>query len=203
MRIGNYDLQNIRRKIVKDIYTTLEEAINKRKERIAQQNRDFWLEPFKHLIDQLPPDMVTRCKEYYVKVKYTPDYLDLMESGIDEKWEYRTDNPVINPIDGSSTGYAYAAENELNPELQTVAYQLCDDILKLRKEKAELERYLYETTKNNTGSKQLKKVWPEHLHKYLPAEPIKIGKKAKPVIQNPDVPTFLKERLTTNLLEDN
>ena len=75
--------------------------------------------------------------------------------------------------------------------------------LKLRKEKGELERYLYETTKNNTGSKQLKKVWPEHLHKYLPAEPVKIGKKVKPVIQNPDVPTFLKERLTTNLLEDN
>ena len=203
MRIGNYDLQNIRLKIVKDIYTTLEEAINKRKNRIAQQNRDFWLEPFKHLIDQLPVEMVTRCKEYYVKVKYAPDYLELMESGIDEKWEYRTDNPVVNPIDGSSTGYGYATENTIHPELQAAAYKLCDDILKLRKEKTELEQYLYKTCKNNQGSLKLKKVWPEHLHKYLPAEPIRIGKKAKPTIENPDVPEFLKERLTTNLLEDN
>jgi len=203
MRIGNYDLQKIRKTIVGDVYTALEDAINKRKKRIAQQNRDFWLEPFKHLIDQLPSEMVTRCKEYYVKVKYTPNYLELMESGIDEKWEYRTDSPVVNPIDGSSTGYGYATENKLHPELETVAYQLCDDILKLRKEKTALEKYLYTTTENQKGSLQLKKVWPEHLHKYLPAEPIKIGKKAKPIIQNPDVPTFLKERLTTNLLEDN
>ena len=203
MRIGNYDLQQIRKKIVDDIYKTLEEAIKKRKIRLVQQNRDFWLKPFLHLLDQLPKEMVTRCKEYYVNIKYTPTGLDLTEKGINERWEYRSDTPIVNPIDGSSTGYAYAAENELNPELQTVAYQLCDDILKLRKEKGELERYLYETTKNNTGSKQLKKVWPEHLHKYLPAEPVKIGKKVKPVIQNPDVPTFLKERLTTNLLEDN
>jgi len=203
MRIGSYDLQKIRKTIVGDVYNSLEEAIKKRKARIAQQNRDFWLEPFKHLIDQLPPEMVTRCKEYYVKIKYAPDYLELMESGIDEKWEYRTDNPVINPIDGSSTGYAYAAESKLHPELQTVADKLCDDILKLRKEKTALEKYLYATCKNNQGSIKLKKVWPEHLHKYLPAEPVKIGKKVKPVIQNPDVPTFLKERLTTNLLEDN
>ena len=203
MRLGSYDLQQIRSKIVKDVYTTLEEAINKRKTRIAQQNRDFWLEPFKHLIDQLPPEMVTRCKEYYVKVKYAPDYLELLESGIDEKWEYRTDNLVVNPVDGSSTGYGYAAENTLHPELQAAAYKLCEDILKLRKEKTELEQYLYKTTKNNQGSLKLKKVWPEHLHKYLPAEPIRIGKKAKPIVQDPDVPEFLKERLTTNLLEDN
>ena len=208
MRIGNYDLQQIRKKIVDDIYKTLEEAIKKRKIRLVQQNRDFWLKPFLHLLDQLPKEIVTRCKEYYVKIEYTPIGLDLTEvglvpKGIDERWEYKSDTPIINPIDGSSSGYAYAAESKLHPELETVAYQLCDDILKLRKEKGELERYLYETTKNNTGSKQLKKVWPEHLHKYLPAEPVKIGKKAKPIIQNPEVPTFLEERLTTNLLEDN
>ena len=203
MRLGSYDLQKIRKTIVGDVYTALEDAINKRKTRIAQQNRDFWLEPFKHLIDQLPAEMITRCKEYYVRVKYTPDYLGLDESGIDEKWDYKTDSPVVNPIEGSSSGYGYATENTIHPELQAAAYKLCDDILKLRKEKTELEQYLYKTTKNNQGSIKLKKVWPEHLHKYLPAEPVKIGKKDKPVVQNPDVPTFLKERLTTNLLEDN
>ena len=34
MRIGNYDLQQIRKKIVDDIYKTLEEAIKKRKIRL-------------------------------------------------------------------------------------------------------------------------------------------------------------------------
>jgi hypothetical protein len=205
MRIGSYDLQQIRGKIVGDIYKALEDVIEKRKIRIAQQNRDFWLEPFKHLIDQLPAEIITRCKEYYVRVKYTPPerFGIISDIGIDEKWAYRTDSPVVNPIDGSSTGYGYATENTLHPKLQDAAYKLCDDILKLKKERTELEQYLYKTTKNNQGSIKLRKVWPEHLHKYLPAEPIKIGKKAKPIIQNPDVPTFLKERLTTNLLEDN
>jgi len=207
MRIGSYELQKIRTKIAEDVYNALEEAIKKRKTRIAQQNRDLWLKPFLHLLDQLPKEMVTRCKEYYVKITYMPTNLDLLEKdssrGIDEKWEYRADTPIVNPINDSSTGYAYATENELHPELQTVADKLCDDILKIRKEKTELQRYLYETTKNQTGSKQLRETWPPHLHKYLPAEPVKVGKKAKPVIQNPEVPTFLKERLTTNLLEDN
>jgi len=208
MRIGNYDLQQIRTKIVGDVYDTLELELKKRKTRIAQQNRDLWLKPFLHLLDQLPKEMVTRCKEYNVRIKYMPTNLDLLEEeskrGIDEKWEYKSDTPIVNPLgDNQSYGYSNAAENELHPELQTIADKLCDDILRIRKEKTELQRYLYETTQNQSGSKQLRETWPSHLHKYLPAEPIKIGKKAKPIIKNPDVPTFLKDRLTTNLLEDN
>ena len=209
MRIGSYNLRSIRNKIVSDIYDTLELELKKRKTRIAQQNRDFWLKPLLHLLDQLPKEMVTRCREYYVRVKYTPTNSDLLgtdadQRGIDEKWEYKSDTPIVNPIgDDQSYGYSSASENELHPELETVAYQLCDDILKLRKEKTELQRYLHETTQNQSGSLQLRKIWPEPFLKYLPAEPIKVGKKAKPAIQNPDAPTFLKDRLTTNLLEDN
>ena len=69
MRIGSYNLQQIRKKIVDDVYKILEEAIKKRKIRLVQQNRDLWLKPFLHLLDQLPKEMVTRCKEYYVNIK--------------------------------------------------------------------------------------------------------------------------------------
>ena len=202
MRIGSYDLQQIRRKIIDDVYKTLEQVLSDRKTEIAKQNRELWLKPVQHLLDQLPEEMVTRCNEYNVKIKYTPTD-DKSEIMIDEKWQYRTEDAIINPVEGSSTGYSNASENKLHPQLQTITAQLCDDILKLRKEKTQIENYLKETTSNHKGSLQLKKVWPEHLHKYLPAAPIRVGKKAKTVIQNPDVPVFLKERLTSNLLEGN
>jgi hypothetical protein len=66
-----------------------------------------------------------------------------------------------------------------------------------------MEDYLTETTEKNKGSLLLKKVWPEVFHKYLPSEPVRAPRKAKPKVVNPDVPDFLKVRLTTNLLEDN
>ena len=56
---------------------------------------------------------------------------------IDEKWQYRTEDAIINPVEGSSTGYSNASENKLHPQLQTITAQLCDDILKLRKEKTQ------------------------------------------------------------------
>ena len=202
MRIGDYDLRNIKSKILDDLYGSEQKKFHKRKEEIAKQNREIWLDKYRHLLDQLPESMVTRHSDYYVRVKYTPN-VDKTEIMIDEKWEYKMDKPGVNPVDDNSGGYTSAAESPLNDKLQFVAAKLCDEILALRKEKSEIESFLNETTRKYKGSLQLRKVWPESMHKYLPAEPVRVGKKNKPTTPDPVVPATLNTRLTTNLLEDN
>ena len=67
-----------------------------------------------------------------------------------------------------------------------------------------MSNYLTKTTEKYTGSLQLRKVWEPSLHKYLPKEPVKVSrpKPAKKVVTpDPTTPVFLKNRMTTNLLE--
>jgi hypothetical protein len=199
MRIGQYDLQQIRNKILEDLYGSMRQELDKRKEKIAKRNRKLWLKQYQHLLDQLPESMVTRHSDYYVKIKYMPDGETVL---IDEKWAYRSDNPIINPVEEGNYG-DNTARNPLHKDLETDTAVLCNDILKFQEEKDQMEQYLQETTQMYKGSLQLKKVWDESLHKYLPPEPVKVKRNKAEEKIAPDTPTFLKDRMTTNLLEDN
>ena len=209
MRIGDYELRKIRGKILDDLYKKSEDELKKRKTAIAKKSRELYLEPIQHLLDQLPEEMVCHDKEYFLRVKYTPND-DKTEIMVDEKWEYKTDTNIINPQHSTKGGsyYSNTPENALDHRLQGSAAELCKDILALRIEKQKMSSYLIETTKMYTGSLQLRKVWEPALHKYLPKEPVKV-KRSKPIgsngkkVPDPTTPIFLKNRMTTNLLEDN
>ena len=73
MRIGDYDLRNIRGKVLDDLYRKSENELKKRKTAIAKKSRELYLAPLKHLLDQLPIDMIAHDEEYRVRVKYTPN----------------------------------------------------------------------------------------------------------------------------------
>ena len=206
MRIGDYELRKIRGKVLDDLYHKSENELQSRKTAIAKKSRELYLAPLKHLLDKLPTDMIAHDEEYRVRVKYTPND-DKTEIMIDEKWAYKSDQPIMNPKTFSKGGsyYSTVPENILDPRLQDSAAELCSDILALRIEKENMSSYLIETTTKYSGSLQLRKVWPETLHKYLPVEPVKVSrpKPAKKVsVPDPRVPTTLKTRLTTNLLEE-
>ena len=207
MRIGDYELRNIRNRVLSDLYGKSEEKLKERKTAIAKQSRELYLKPIQYLLDQLPEEMVSRNDEYFVRVKYTPN-TDKTEIMIDEKWGYKSDQPLVNPKEYNKGGsyYSNAPENTLHPRLQESAAELCNDILALRIEKQKMSEYLVNTTNKYTGSRQLRKIWEPSLHKYLPKEPIRVPKqKSAKKVSTPDpvAPTFLKNRMTTNLLEDN
>ena len=197
MRLGSYDLQQIVNKILDDLYGFMQKELDVRKEGIAKRNRELWLKKYQHLLDQLPEAMVTRHNDYYVKIKYIPDGTTAL---VDEKWAYRSDNPIINPVEDGTYGDT-PAKNPLHPDLETDTAVLCNDILKYQEERGSMKDYLQETTRMYKGSLQLRKVWDESLHKYLPPEPVKVKRKKADEKVAPDTPTFLKERMTTNLLE--
>tara|TARA_R110002020_G_scaffold353150_1_gene566159 strand:- start:7573 stop:8199 length:627 start_codon:yes stop_codon:yes gene_type:complete len=206
-RIGSYEISNMKRQILRDLYGKEEDKLTKRRIDIAKKSRELYLAPMQHLLDKLPEEMVARDEEYCLRIKYTPGE-DKTQVAVDEKWKYKTDQPITNPksYGKGNAYYSNGPENELDPRLQDSAMELCNDILALRTEKEKMSQYLNETTTKYTGSLQLRKIWDSSLHKYLPTEPVKTPRSIsakKTVTPDPTTPIFLKNRMTTNLLEDN
>jgi len=209
-RIGDYELRSMNNRILGDLYNKKERELEDRQTAIAKQSREYYLAPIQYLIDQLPVEMISHDRDYQLRIKYTPNE-DKSDISVDEKWVYKAETPIINPVDANSRGsYNQTPENVLDPRLHAITAELCKDMLALRAEKEEQKQYLDKTTQMYTGSLQLRKVWPEALHKYLPAEPAKRERKIRnaitgKLVKNPDpvVPESLKTRMTTNLLEDN
>ncbi len=205
-KMSEYELRKMRGSIIDGAYHKREQELEVRKTAIAKKNRELQLAPIQYLLDQLPTDMIAHADEYVVRIRYT------REGGlggvlVDEKWDYKTDTPVINPQKVSNSHYQNTPDNDLKEELKKEADKLCEDIVELKTEKEEMSVYLNATTSKYTGSLQLRKAWKNEpaLLKYLPAEPVKVSRPKpakKVVVPDLEVPTFLKTRMTTNLLED-
>jgi hypothetical protein len=205
-KMGSYGIQKLKSNIIDGLYRKREDELKVRRAAIAKKNRELQLAPIQYLLDQLPIDMIAHADEYVVRIRYTPEK-DKTNVMVDEKWDYKTDKPIINPQKVSNSHYQNTPDNDLKEELKEDADKLCKDIIELKTEKEEMSIYLKATTSKYTGSLQLRKAWknePAFL-KYLPAEPVKVlrPKPAKKVaVPDLEVPTFLKTRMTTNLLED-
>ena len=205
-KMSSYEIGKLKGNILDSFYRNREAELAVRRTVIAKKNRELQLAPIQYLLDQLPTDMIAHADEYVVRIRYT------REGGlggvlVDEKWDYKTDTPVINPQKVSNSHYQNTPDNDLKEELQEEADKLCEDIIELKTEKEEMSVYLNATTSKYTGSLQLRKAWKNEpaLLKYLPAEPVKISRPKpakKVVVPDLEVPTFLKNRMTTNLLED-
>ena len=204
-RIGSYELQKLRSKILDGLYHKKENELKERRTVVAKKNRELQLAPIQYALDLLPTEMISHADEYVVRIKYAPE-TDKTNIKLNEKWEYKTDDPIINPQKVSNSHYQNTPDNELKKELEGETAKLCEDILELRDEKEVMTIYLNETTKKYTGTLQLRKAWKDHpmLLKHLPPEPVKVSR-PKPVkkvsVPDREVPIFLKDRMTTNLLE--
>ena len=209
MRMADYALRSMKTKILEELYGKTEKQLKIRKTNIAKQNRELYLQPIQHLLDQLPKEMLSHTDEYKLQIKYTP-YKDKTNIAVHETWDYRTDTYVVNPkiYQNGASYYSDIPKNPLNPKLRDSAEQLCKDILELRTEQENTIAFLEQSFIKNKGSKALRKMWEKdpnaHVFcKYLPAEPVRVKKSTKKeTIPDPIAPTSIKNRMTTNLLED-
>ena len=69
-----------------------------------------------------------------------------------------------------------------------------------------MDNFISQSFDRTTGSKQIRKMWPESLHKYLPKEPEPVKRTRNPKDKE-DLPTItapsqLNTRLVNNLLEE-
>ena len=208
MRMADYALRSMKTKILEELYGKTENQLKIRKTNIAKQNRELYLQPIQHLLDQLPEEMLSHTDVYHLEIKYTP-YKDKTDIAVHETWDYKTDTYIVNPkkYQGRSY-YSEIPKNPLNPKLRDSAEHLCKDILELKMEQQNTITFLNQCFAKNKGSKALRKMWEKDPNarvfcKYLPTEPVRVKKSTKKeTIPDPIAPTSIKNRMTTNLLED-
>lgn len=201
MRISDNAKWQMKNKILDDMYAKAEIALTARQVAIAKKNREYYFEPYLPLLDKLPPELISYHTDFCVGVSYNQNAEEINRR-LNATWRYTADrqlpNPQKLPIAKHSIGYP--ADTALDPRLYKEAAVLAEDIITLRNERDELTDFLTTTLENFSGSNQLKKAWPESLHKYLPAT-VARTKKAKP--EPVAVPETISTRLVTNLLEGN
>jgi len=201
-------MQNeIKGKILSDLYDTPTEALKVRRTQIAERNRNYYMEPYLMLMGQLPDDLIAKERKFVVKIRYNVDAIDKTKS-LKEEWTYISDKPLPNPVNGSGGYYSTNPVSQpLDCRLIKDAATLSEDILSFNSEYSDLNEYITDTFAKWSGTVQLRKIWPASLHKYLPAEPPKkpkalsIPKIKKETPEMVEAPATLNTRLTTNLLE--
>jgi len=169
----------------------------KRKSAIAAKNREYYLAPYQHLLDQLPKGLISRCNSYSLNIESEGIYF--------ETWVFQTTDIIVNPREGINQ-YRNTFIATLDTRLQEEANILIKEILALRTEEKTMNAFLKQTFDKYNTDIQLRKVWPESLHKYLPA-PTPKNPRVKKVPATPAsdpviaIPAALNNRLVTNLLE--
>jgi len=211
-RLGSWELSQIKQQILTDLYEKSEQEFVQRQTKIVEQNRKYYFEPIQHLLDQLPAEMISMSNRYQIKICYLP-----IGTSTDENERHRTvvgiwgielENRMPNPATLQQYNQVCPTENNLDPRLYPITAKLCNEMIIIQKEKHKLQEFLNTSMDQYSGTLQLRKIWPDYLHKYLPAEPTKQAKlnkqKAKALKAiAPAIPEFIKTRLTINLLEDN
>jgi hypothetical protein len=175
------------------MYDKTNQSLVDRQQVILRKNRDLFFNKIRADIAKIPTEMFHFSNVYSIAVMYRTTVDG--EREIDEAWVLKFDLPIVNP----------SISQKIDPQLYIEAAELCNDIIAFRKERQELINFLKETTNKYSGSLQLRKIWPEALHRFLPAEPVKqpksTRKKAKLTNPDPVTPGFISTRLTQNLLE--
>lgn len=204
-RLSTSAIIGIIQNILKDLYENSENKLQKRREDLSRKNREIYFKKYQSYIDKVPKELLQHSNIYQLFVNYNEKNKDTSKQ-LYEVWEYKVKNTINHKIINPEYYgiYTYCEKNKRSgnvmPELQKEVKDLCEDIIAIRNEKQELETYLITTTNTNKGSKQLRKIWPENLHKYLPPDNMSSSKSSskKEVI----TPKFINTRMATNLLEE-
>ena len=198
MRISQHEIYNIRKKIMEDLYGAHFKKLSEKKENFLRKNLALEYAAYKEHLAKIPDHLLNYgygcySHKYAVKVVYkkndpTNSYNETWEVSLKDDEEAPTGNKKYS----------------VHPSLYAEVADIIEKEQEIKKEKKEMDKFLSNTFDRTTGSKQIRELWPESLHKYLPKEPErkkreKVSKEDLPIIT---APSELKTRLVNNLLEE-
>ena len=200
MRISQHNIYNIRKNILTDLYGVHLDKIAKEKEVFLRKNLTLEYAPYKEYIAKIPDHFLNYgygCynHKYLVKIVYKKD--DPINS-YKQTWEISLKENEIAPV--SDKKYS------VHPSLYAEVADIIEREQEIKKEKREMDIFISDTFEITAGSKQIRLMWPESLHKYLPKEPDPARRKRN-LKDKKDLPTItapsqLNTRLVNNLLEE-
>ena len=194
MRIAQHEIWNIKKNILSDLYGVHLDKIDKEKEVFLRKNLALEYAPYTEYIAKIPDNLLNYGYKYSVKVIYKKN--DPINR-YSQTWSVSLKDSEAAPI--SSKKYI------VYPSLYTEVADIIEREQEIKKEKREMDIFISDTFDVTTGSKQIRRMWPESLHKYLPAEPVPVKRQknsqGKLVLPTITAPSQLKTRLVNNLLE--
>ena len=194
MRIAQHTIWNIRKNILSDLYGVHLDKIDKEKEVFLRKNLALEYAPYTEYIAKIPDHLLNYGYKYSVKILYKKD--DPIHR-YSQTWEVSLKDTEVAPI----THKHYT----VYPSLYTEVADIIEREQEIKKEKREMDIFISNTFDLTTGSKQIRRMWPESLHKYLPTEPVPVKRQknsqGKLVLPTIAAPSQLKTRLVNNLLE--
>ena len=194
MRISQHNIWNIKKNILSDLYGVHLDKIDKEKEVFLRKNLALEYAPYTEYITKIPDHLLNYGYKYSVKIIYKKD--DPINR-YNETWEVSLKDTEVAPI--TSKNYT------VYPSLYSEVAGIIEREQEIKKEKREMDIFISNTFEVTTGSKQIRKMWPESLHKYLPTEPIPVKRQknsqGKLVLPTITAPSQLNTRLVNNLLE--
>jgi len=193
MRIAEHTRWNMKKSILSDLYGLHLDKLGKEKEVFLRKNLALEYAPYTEHLAKIPDHFLNYEYRYAVKVVYKKN--DPINS-YNQTWSV-TLKDEASPI--SSKEYV------VHPSLYTEVASIIEREQEIKKERGEMDAFIENTFDMTTGSKQIRKMWPESLHKYLPTEPVLIKRernsKGKLVLPTITAPAQLNTRLVNNLLE--
>ena len=194
MRIAQHEMWNIKKNILSDLYGVHLDKIDNEKEVFLRKNLALEYAPYTEYVAKIPDHLLNYGYKYSVKVLYKKD--DPIHR-YRQTWSVSLKDNEATPI----TEKDYI----VYPSLYTEVASIIEREQEIKKEKREMEIFISDTFEVTTGSKQIRRMWPESLHKYLPAEPIPVKRQknshGKLILPTIIAPSQLKTRLVNNLLE--
>ena len=195
MRISQHKMYDMRKTIMSDLYGMHLKKISTEKEVFLRKNLALEYAPYKEYLAKIPDHLLNYGYRYSVRVVYKKD--DPINS-YNQTWEVSLNDNETAPI--SDKKYT------VHPSLYAEVADIIEREQEIRKEKQEMDNFISRTFDRTTGSKQIRQMWPESLHKYLPKEPepVKRQRNSKDKEDLPTItaPSQLKTRLVNNLLEE-
>ena len=196
MRISENNRYIIKKTILADLYGLHLDKIDKEKEVFLRKNLALEYAPYTKYIAKIPDHLLNYEYNYSVKVIYKKN---------DPINQYNRTWSVTLTKDVASPRQISGKESTVHPSLYAEVAAIIQKEQEIKKERGEMDAFIENTFDMTTGSKQIRKMWPESLHKYLPTEPVPIKRqknsKGKLVLPTIAVPSQLKTRLVNNLLE--
>ena len=216
MRISYHRQHEMKEQIEKDLYKQPRHLLNEKKNVLVEANHKIWLSQYENTLKLLPDSMIQTTDTLKLKVPAISfEQFDLPENERayfeiypcnEENW--RSDVSKAVPSLMETTSYYHSSSLPV-----PIQESLKDEIIALRieeynfeKEKRDLRVYLDKTFEACTTTTKLRKAWPSTLQKYIPPEPARAARKAKPKVTVEEdeliAPTnALKQRMTENLLQ--
>ena len=195
MRISQYNYWNIKKNILTDLYGVHLDKINKEKEVFLRKNLALEYAPYTEYTAKIPDHLLNYGYKYSVKIVYKKN--DPINH-YNQTWSVSLKNKEHSPQEDK--------DYTVHPSLYSEVAAIIEREQKIEKEKREMEIFITDTFDVTTGSKQIRRMWPESLHKYLPTEPIPVKRqknsKGKLVLPTVTAPSQLNTRLVNNLLEE-